>query len=659
MKNKYLNIYNYILTGEGKNYSTNNLLDLILNDDDGDKDNIVNKQLLFFSDIKTNKENNIDIPSYLNDAQNKIIEDIRNGGKWINFSAPTSFGKSKIITELIFNSNNENLLNIIVVPTLSLENQYIIDINKIGKEASNIYLEQNKNVIYIMTPEKLNNVLSKYNNLKFNYVIFDEFYESSFNDRAFDLKKSFDSIVNNSEKIITISPLSIKYNKFNKNIEPEYISTNITATSRIINIILINDKNKEGNFKIEISKGFDFSFINESEKPANILSNNLLNYNEDNNYFKTPKNNIIFNIIKDNFLDLDRVMLFTNKAKIFKYIEHFNKIKLNKKQNKNSFFIKKIKKFLEKNSPDTLLNDLIDFGIAYHHGSMDKFLRLLIEQAYINNEINFLICSTTLSKGVNISPSYLLYDFNHKISKKNEEENKKNSIEFLNVLGRTGRMTNKEFIGKVYIFLKTKKTKEKINDLLDRGKKIDLKIEVPNYEKILTLDEGVLNAKKNEDFFYQKEINEKDIDFIKKIERRDKDFDASKLLEFIFDFFNIKPINEKITEKLSIKHFYQYISAWYWNEGYINIYNMQKEYKQNINNDSLLSDVIDIYENLLINKFCYLYDFIIKILIKRGEIKEEIETHNKYKIECFNSITTKNCFSENELNEIEQIIFKK
>ena len=106
--------------------------------------------------------------------------------KRLVISAPTSFGKTRILEELILNNNYGHIA--IVVPTNALlsENYHrlkrnllisdkygIIYSSKIGRN-----FDLSGNMIFILTPEKLLNLLDEHQ-ITFDFFVFDEFYKIS------------------------------------------------------------------------------------------------------------------------------------------------------------------------------------------------------------------------------------------------------------------------------------------------------------------------------------------------------------------------------------------------------------------------------------------------------------------------------------------------
>lgn len=204
-----------------------------------DKLNDIDENTEFFLNHKFKGENKI--PDFILKEQEEIKYQIDSSNqKVINFMAPTSFGKSKILLDIIEKSEGNK---IIISPTLSLCNEYDIKIreNKISNT-------------YILTPEKANLFLTLNPNLKFKIVVFDEFYEAASIERSGSFTNCLKTLYNISKKIILISPYGFNISSFIESfnfIEKKditEISTNTSATSRIVNSFEF-DSNKSYKYK--------------------------------------------------------------------------------------------------------------------------------------------------------------------------------------------------------------------------------------------------------------------------------------------------------------------------------------------------------------------------------------------------------------------------
>ena len=75
------------------------------------------------------------------------------------------------------------------------------------------------------------------------------------------------------------------------------------------------------------------------------------------------------------------------------------------------------------------LADCLEFGVGFHHGKMQQFIRFIVEQAFIKEEITQLCCTSTLLEGVNL-PAKNIVLFEPKLKK----------FDIKNLAGRAGRL---------------------------------------------------------------------------------------------------------------------------------------------------------------------------------------------------------------------------
>ena len=99
----------------------------------------------------------------------------------------------------------------------------------------------------------------------------------------------------------------------------------------------------------------------------------------------------------------------------------------------------------ENYDPNWTLARALQIGIGMHHGRMPRSLAHVVVKGFNNEEIKFLICTSTLIEGVNTKAKNVII-FDNKIANK-----KYDYFTFGNIRGRSGRMFE-HFVGKVYIF---------------------------------------------------------------------------------------------------------------------------------------------------------------------------------------------------------------
>lgn len=95
--------------------------------------------------------------------------------------------------------------------------------------------------------------------------------------------------------------------------------------------------------------------------------------------------------------------------------------------------------------PDWVFVKGLKNGIGMHHGRMPRALSQMCVKGFNDDELNLLVCTSTLIEGVNTKAKNVVV-FDNKIAKQ-----KYDYFTFNNIRGRSGRM-GRHFIGNVFIF---------------------------------------------------------------------------------------------------------------------------------------------------------------------------------------------------------------
>ncbi len=102
--------------------------------------------------------------------------------------------------------------------------------------------------------------------------------------------------------------------------------------------------------------------------------------------------------------------------------------------------------------PNYGLTKCLRGGVAYHHGKVPQHLRYSIEQAFSDQEIKVIACTTTLMQGVNLPAKNLIIRNPHLYVRKNSDGRsvELTAYEFGNLRGRAGRLL-KDFVGRAIV----------------------------------------------------------------------------------------------------------------------------------------------------------------------------------------------------------------
>ncbi|EOL43621.1 hypothetical protein I580_00361 [Enterococcus caccae ATCC BAA-1240] len=322
---------------------------------------------------RTKEQKNLIDFTYENQQRSKVI------------IAPTSYGKTELIIDMIQKNENYNIC--IVTPSKSLLAQTKRRIMKvIGNKKiitqPEMYSESEDRVVAVLTQERLLRLLQLHKELSFDMLIIDEAHnllEKSQKDSKRSILLASVIILCFSKNNNLICNFVTPFMKSLDNLKVKY--TNIDFVSHIVTEFV----------KSEL---FYFHDIREGKEEL---------YDQYMNNFIPTKNNSRYQTDSELILAKadEKNIIYLNKPKdLEKFAEELS-------QNKNiieSPIIKKavsdLKNFIH---PEYNLARFLEHGVIYHHGAVPESVRFFIEDLYVNNpELKFLIANSTLLEGVNI-----------------------------------------------------------------------------------------------------------------------------------------------------------------------------------------------------------------------------------------------------------------
>ena len=137
------------------------------------------------------------------------------------------------------------------------------------------------------------------------------------------------------------------------------------------------------------------------------------------------------------------------------------KIEVNKKVPTANISL--IQKFLKLElGPETPLIDLLSYGIGVHHAGLPDEVRTLVEWLFEEDELNFLVATTTIAHGVNFPVSgVVMASHQYPFGKDMPPE------DFWNIAGRAGRISHGT-LGVVGLVAENPDKAQKLRDFIDR-----------------------------------------------------------------------------------------------------------------------------------------------------------------------------------------------
>lgn len=363
-------------------------------------------------------------------VEQKVISKRLFSGKNLVVSAPTSFGKSLLIEEIVASRKYKNI--VIIQPTLALLDETRIklkkysDFYKIIVRTAQTVSDTDKGNLFLLTAERV----MEYGELpEIDFLIIDEFYKLSLrraDDRADVLNNAFLKVFNMGRpqfyllgpNIGGITP------GFEERYNAEFYKTDFSMVA---------------NKKIDFSNIYDDSLSQkklDSEKLPDLFV--LLDSLQD-------EQTIIYCASPSRARKLSREYLL--------HVKSMDAIPCDSVEEKLPLC-----EWIENNvSSDWSLKEALVYGIAIHDGSLQKHISNSIINYFNNKRLHYIFCTSTIIEGVNTSAkNVVIYD-----GKKGP--NDIDYFDYSNICGRSGRMME-HYIGNVYSFVRQPEKKEFIVD---------------------------------------------------------------------------------------------------------------------------------------------------------------------------------------------------
>lgn len=371
----------------------------------------------FGNDVRTEAHKSKYIQKYFHIGQKQLSELIFSG-KNIVASAPTSFGKSLLIEEIVASQKFHNI--VIIQPTLALLDETRIKLSKYRDDYRIIVRttqkasEQKKN-IFLLTAERV----LEYDSLpQIDFLILDEFYKLS-NNRG-----------DNRSGVLNNAFLKVMRNK---QCQFYMLGPNIDSVSH--------------EFLAKYNAEFyhtDYSLVvtEEVEKYNEVTIKRHGGKVNSDDVFK-----ILDNIDGQTLIFCASPSASRNLA--FSYSKHLAESGMS--QNSSLPLIEWIKSNI---SWGWSLTKCLQNGIGVHDGSMPKHITSSTIRYFNENKLRFLFCTNTIIEGVNTSAKNVIFYDDH-IGKRPVDY-----FDYSNIKGRAGRLME-HYVGKV-VNLKKPPQKESI-----------------------------------------------------------------------------------------------------------------------------------------------------------------------------------------------------
>lgn len=377
----------------------------------------------------------------LNRFQKKVFDSSKKNSS-ISISAPTSSGKSFILYQLLLEElKNIGITIVYIVPTRALISQVEDDLRILLKEhkienvnLTTVPLHFNNNGesnLFVFTQERLHWYLLQAENSNIDFLLVDEAHKIDNSNRGILLQRKIEEVIdlNPRIRIFFSSPFTSNPEVLLENIgvsdSKETINTEFVAVNQ--NLLYVTQvKYKPKEWKIELilkDDKINIGTIILEDRPTNEAKKVALITTA-----ISGKNN-------GNLIYSNGAAESEKFAKILTQLipKDSTSVKINE-------LVKLVKTTIHK---DYILGKVLDNKIAFHYGNMPLLVRQEIERLFKENEIKYLVCTSTLLEGVNL-PATAVF-----IRKPTRGKGKPlNENDFWNLAGRAGRW-GKEFSGNI------------------------------------------------------------------------------------------------------------------------------------------------------------------------------------------------------------------
>lgn len=422
----------------------------------------------------------------LNYGQLSLIEKIDEEDK-ILISAPTSFGKTSILIEYIYQNYKKFNTIFFIVPTHSLIEELYIKLLKINKEIEDKYNvtvnigKQSGRVIRILTPERFLTYYEYKGISEVDLLIMDETYKidtENTSEEDLNAELSITNISNKSKDDVS----DFREVKFRKVLEilgksdkktimlSPYTYEKDESMGKYLNKYSVYDENK--NIKYVSHSYKDITNVSNFKSEFDISNIKSTDYNNIQN-----KTSFIINQIKDE----QNIIYVSYPLMGIKIIEEIkNKNIILPCLNENERYIKFLN-HLENNYivdgiEEWYVISALKMGIGIYVSSIPRYIKRELITLFELGIIKTLVVTTAFVEGVNSSAKNII------IASGSTGGNKKlNDLSLLNIVGRAGRF-GKHFLGNVY-FLSNEPYKKVIS-----SKDTGVKLVNPNYKLNPTLN---------------------------------------------------------------------------------------------------------------------------------------------------------------------------
>jgi hypothetical protein len=356
------------------------------------------------------KSDNLD--QYFHEEQ-KILNGILNSEKNLIVSAPTSFGKSLLVQEVVAAKKYTNI--VIIQPSLALIDETRNKLKKFSKDYKIIVRtsqkpSNEKGNLFLFTAERV----MEYSEFpKIDFFVIDEFYRLSAKrdeERSDVLNNAFNLLVNkHNSKFYLLGPNIDRISEgFAEKYDAEFCNTKYSLVDNRIIDMSSSDFGDRGTKRIAKERAL-FDLLLKLKKEQNIV------------YCSSPQRVQLLARRFCDYMDKSETERINEELSLTKWA----KINVGEKWG---------------------LINCLNHRVGIHDGTIPKHITSSIMTYFNDGRINYLFCTTTIIEGVNTSAKNVVFFDRTKGLRKRID-----FFDYSNIKGRSGRMMV-HYVGRIYNF---------------------------------------------------------------------------------------------------------------------------------------------------------------------------------------------------------------
>lgn len=404
-------------------------------------------------ELRCNMYRSHDKKIYYNSGQLSLLNEIKTNSK-IFISAPTTFGKTRLVLEYLTMEYKKFSNILFIIPTNSLSEEIYIKILEFNHDldlkyhvSTNPKLDGNRNIL-ILTPEKYLLLLES-KDPKFDLFVMDESYKieegnekinynDPLNSRSSKFRRVMEIIANKNEKSIFLSPYTYITDDSMDRFFSKYNIKKINRTENYVNkeLIKVDDNDDFKNVFKSSKKGFlkSFSGVQKATYIVGELDKSTIVY------IRYPKDALDFLKKVDGNIELGKIS------------DRFKK------------FIRHIESNYEFDDSKWYILDGLKKGIGIYVSPTPRYIKREIVNLFNSGELKMLVVTSAFAEGVNSSAKNII--ITNDVVGSNV---KMTSLDLLNLSGRAGRF-GVHSQGNIYSVKED--IHSRLSDCIDKGVKI-------------------------------------------------------------------------------------------------------------------------------------------------------------------------------------------